>query len=140
MPQNPVLVYLRKKPARQPICTRSMPPKPCAWAITRPCRRANRRTPEARASAMSRFKTGQAGTHPELQTDEEKAEARRKANEEAAVFAGSRQARRLWSRHPVSARSQAARQAGVLGVPAPGGSSAAAAPAQERTPRRESSS
>ena len=41
--------------------------------------------PEERASAMSRFKTGQAATHPELQTDEEKEETRRKANEEAAV-------------------------------------------------------
>jgi hypothetical protein len=45
-------------------------------------------SPEERASAMSRFKTGQATTHPELQTEEEKTETRQKANEEAAVFAG----------------------------------------------------
>ena len=43
---------------------------------------------EQRASAMSRFKTGQATTHPELQTPEEKEATRAAANEEAELLAG----------------------------------------------------
>jgi len=43
---------------------------------------------EERASAMSRFKTGQGMTHPEMQTDDEKEETRRKANEKAALLEG----------------------------------------------------
>ena len=141
MPQNPVLVF--EKETGTPAYMHTVD---AAEAVRlgdyTPVPPGEPPDPEVRASAMSRFKTGQAGTHPELQTEEEKTEARRKANEEAAVFAGLPPGTPIVVQAPSERpASQAARQAGGAGSASPtGGSSAAAAPAQERTPRRESSS
>lgn len=86
MPQNPVLVYakdggtpcyMHTVDAAEAVRLGDYTPVPPGDA-----------SPEAKASALSRFKTGQATTHPEMQTDEEKAEARAKANEEAELMAG----------------------------------------------------
>ena len=88
MPQNPVLVYEKESgdafymhtvDAAEAVRLGDYTPVPPGGEPP---------GPEERASAMSRFKTGQGVTHPELQTEEERAEVRRKANEEAAVFAG----------------------------------------------------
>ena len=142
MPQNPVLVYekegglpcyMHTVDAAEAVRLGDYTPVPPGGEPPEP---------EARASAMSRFKTGQAATHPELQTEEEKAETRRKANEEAAVFAGLPPGTPIVVQAPSERpASQAARQAGGAGSTSPtGGSSTSAAPAQERAARRETSS
>jgi hypothetical protein len=86
MPQNPVLVYSKEDgtPSYMHTVDASEAIRLGDYTAVAP----GEVPPEARASAMSRFVTGQGVTHPELQTDEEKAAARQKANEEAAVFAG----------------------------------------------------
>jgi hypothetical protein len=86
MPQNPVLVYSTEDgtPSYMHTVDASEAIRLGDYTPTAP----GEVPPEARASAMSRFKTGQAVTHPELQTDEEKQAARQKANEEAELLAG----------------------------------------------------
>lgn len=88
MPQNPVLVYsaedgtptyMHTVDASEAVRLGDYTPVPPS---------SEGPSPEERASAMSRFKTGQGVTHPELQTEEEKQETRRKANEEAELLAG----------------------------------------------------
>lgn len=87
MPQNPILVY--EKEGGHPTYMHTVD---AAEAMRlgdyTPVPPGKEVSSEERASAMSRFKTGQGATHPELQTEEEKEETRKKANEEAAVFAG----------------------------------------------------
>jgi hypothetical protein len=88
MPQNPVLVYEKEGGAPVYMHTVDAAEAVRLGDYTPAPPGGEPPDPEARASAMSRFKAGQATTHPELQTEEEKTETRRKANEEAAVFAG----------------------------------------------------
>jgi hypothetical protein len=87
MPQNPVLIYAKE--GGQPTYMHTVD---AAEAIRlgdyTPAPPGDQASPEERASAMSRFKTGQGQTHPELQTEEEKQQARQKANEEAELLAG----------------------------------------------------
>ena len=87
MPQNPVLIY--EKESGTPTYMHTVDAAEAVrlgdYTSVPPGEELD---PAQRASALSRFKTGQGVTHPELQTEEEKAEARRKANEEAALLAG----------------------------------------------------
>jgi hypothetical protein len=88
MPQNPVLVY--EKEGGQPCYMHTVDAAEAVrlgdYTPAPPDKEGP--SPEARASAMSRFKTGQGATHPELQTEEEREDTRAKANEEAALMAG----------------------------------------------------
>jgi hypothetical protein len=88
MPQNPILVYL--KDGGIPTYMHTVDAREGAligdYDYAQPG--GEEASPEERASAMSRFKTGQGMTHPELQTPEERDAARAKANEEAALMAG----------------------------------------------------
>lgn len=88
MPQNPILVYEKHggKPTYMHTVDASEAVRLGDYTPTPPG--GEPPEPEARASAMSRFKTGQGATHPELQTEEEKEETRQKANEEAELLAG----------------------------------------------------
>jgi hypothetical protein len=88
MPQNPVLVYekegglptyMHTVDAAEAVRLGDYTPAPPGGKEPEP---------EARASAMSRFRTGQGMTHPEMQTEEERDAARQKANEEAELMAG----------------------------------------------------
>jgi len=88
MPQNPVMVYAKEDgtpcymhtvDAAEAVRLGDYTPAPPGGKDVEP---------EARASAMSRFRTGQGATHPELQTEEEREEARAKANEQAELLAG----------------------------------------------------
>jgi len=88
MPQNPVMVYAKEDgtpcymhtvDAAEAVRLGDYTPAPPGGKEVEP---------EARASAMSRFRTGQGATHPELQTEEEREEARAKANEQAELMAG----------------------------------------------------
>jgi hypothetical protein len=87
MPQNPIMVY--EKESGTPAYMHTVD---AAEAVRlgdyTPVPPGEEPAPEERASAMSRFKTGLGMTHPELQTEEEKQETRRKANEEAELLAG----------------------------------------------------
>jgi hypothetical protein len=88
MPQNPVLVYEKESGTATYMHTVDAAEAVRLGDYTPAPPGGEQPDAEARASAMSRFKTGQGVTHPELQTEEEKAEARQKANEEAALLAG----------------------------------------------------
>jgi hypothetical protein len=88
MPQNPVMVYAKEDgtpcymhtvDAAEAVRLGDYTPAPPGGKDVEP---------EARASAMSRFRTGQGATHPELQTEEEREESRAKANEQAELMAG----------------------------------------------------
>lgn len=134
MPQNPILVFEKETgtPAYMHTVDAAEAVKYGDYTPVPP----GEVTPEARASALSRFATGQAMTHPELMTDEEKAAARQKANEEAAVFAGLPPGTPIVVQAPSD--RPATRAAGGAGSASSSGGSAT--PAQERAPRRESSS
>lgn len=143
MPQNPVLVYSKEDGSPSYMHTVDAAEAVRLGDYTPLPPGGEPPEPEARASAMSRFKTGQALTHPELQTDEEKAAARQKANEEAAVFAGLPPGTPIVvqapSERPAShAARQAAHASGGTGTASTSGGSATAA--QERAARREGSS
>lgn len=131
MPQAPVLVY--EKDSGQPTYMHTVDAAEAVrlgdYTSTPPSEEVSA---EARASAMSRFKTGQGVTHPELQTPEEKEAARAKANEEAAVFAGLPPGTPVVVQAPSERpATQAARQA--ASAPAP----ASSAPAPASTPPPE---
>ena len=136
MPQNPILVYSKEDgtPAYMHTVDAAEAVKFGDYTPTPPGEPPD---PEARASAMSRFKTGQATTHPELQTDEEKAEARRKANEEAAVFAGLPPGTPVVVQAPSDRPASRAAQQVAQRQPASSSATLASAPAQERAARRE---
>lgn len=87
MPQNPVLIYAKDDgtPTYMHTVDAAEAVRLGDYTSAPPDKEVS---PEARASAMSRFKTGQATTHPELQTEEEKASTRQAANEDAALLAG----------------------------------------------------
>ena len=137
MPQNPVLVF--EKETGQPSYMHTVD---AAEAVRlgdyTPTPPGEPPDPEARASAMSRFKTGQAATHPELQTDEEKAAAREKANEEAAVFAGLPPGTPIVVQAPSERpASRAAQQVASRTPTSSSSATPASPPAQERAARRE---
>ena len=146
MPQNPVLVYSKEDGSPSYMHTVDAAEAVRLGDYTPVPPGGEPPEPEARASAMSRFKTGQAATHPELQTDEEKAAAREKANEEAAVFAGlppgtpivvqapserpaSQAARQAAQRQPASSSQSAGPGSTAQSTPS--------APEQQRAARRE---
>jgi hypothetical protein len=88
MPQNPILVYstedgtptyMHTVDAAEAVRLGDYTPAP-------PDKEGP--SPEERASAMSRFRTGQGVTHPELQTEEEREKAREEANAKAELMAG----------------------------------------------------
>jgi hypothetical protein len=88
MPQNPVLVYSTEDglPAYMHTVDAAEAVRLGDYTSVAPSKEGP--SPEERASAMSRFKTGQATTHPELQTEEEREKAREEANEKAELLAG----------------------------------------------------
>lgn len=88
MPQNPVLIYSKEDGTPTYMHTVDAAEAVRLGDYTPAPPKAGEPDADAKASAMSRFKTGQATTHPEMQTEEEKAATRQQANEEAAVFAG----------------------------------------------------
>jgi len=133
MPQNPVLVYekdggapcyMHTVDANEAIRLGDYTPAPPGGKEVEP---------EARASAMSRFRTGQGATHPELQTEEEREEARAKANEQAELMAGVPEGAQVVVMAPTPATSPSARS-GARSQPA--ASSAAHAPANPPASRR----
>jgi hypothetical protein len=88
MPQNPIMVYstedgqptyMHTVDAAEAIRLGDYTPQPPDT---------DGPSPEERASAMSRFKTGQGVTHPEMQTEEEREKAREEANAKAELLAG----------------------------------------------------
>jgi hypothetical protein len=88
MPQNPVLVYAKDggTPTYMHTVDAAEAIRLGDYTFAPPGK--GEVDPEDRAAAMSRFTSGQSAVHPEMQSEEERAETRRKANEEAAVFAG----------------------------------------------------
>src|SRR4030095_9010754 len=88
MPQNPVLVY--EKDGGTPTYMHTVDAAEAIrlgdYTPTAPDKEGP--SPEERTSAMSRFRTGQGVTHPELQTEEEREKAREEANEKAELLAG----------------------------------------------------
>ena len=88
MPQNPVLVYSTEDGT--PAYMHTVDAREAAmygdYEMAPP--KGKEVSPEERASAMSRFRTGQGATHPELQTEEERAKAREEANAKAEMMAG----------------------------------------------------
>ena len=134
MPQNPVLVYSTED----------------RYAVLHAHGRCRRSRAPGRLHARAAGRTAGPGgprlgdeslqdrpgrTHPELQTEEEKTEARRKANEEAAVFAGLPPGTPIVVQAPSERpASQAARQAGGAGSASPtGGECGGSASARART-------
>lgn len=119
MPQDPVLVvekdggqpvYMHTVDASEAIRLGDYVPVPPGEQVSS----------EQRASAMSRFKTGQATTHPEMQTPEEKEETRRKANEEAELLAGLPPGTPIVVQAPSDRpASRAAHQAATRSTPTP---------------------
>jgi len=133
MPQNPVLVYAKEDgtacymhtvDAAEAVRLGDYTPAPPGGKDVEP---------EARASAMSRFRTGQGATHPELQTEEEREEARAKANEQAELMAGVPEGAQVVVMAPTPAASPSARSGARS---QPGASSAAHAPATPPASRR----
>lgn len=141
MPQNPVLVYGKEDgtPTYMHTVDAAEAVRLGDYTPTAP----GEVSSEERASAMSRFKTGQGVTHPELQTDEEKAAARQKANEEAAVFAGlppgtpvvvqapSERPASQAARHAATPRPASSSESSSASSPSP---AASASPASETPP------
>ena len=133
MPQNPVLVYateggaptyMHTVDAAEAVRLGDYTPAPPGGKDVEP---------EARASAMSRFRTGQGATHPELQTEEEREEARAKANEQAELMAGVPEGAQVVVMAPTPAASTSARSSARS---QPAASSAAHAPANPPASRR----
>ena len=136
MPQNPVLVYAKEDGTPSYMHTVDAAEAVRLGDYT-PVPPGEPPDPEARASAMSRFKTGQGVTHPELQTDEEKAATREKANEEAAVFAGLPPGTPVVVQAPSYRPASRAAQQAAQRPPASSSTAPATPPAQERAARRE---
>jgi hypothetical protein len=134
MPQNPVLVYDKDgKACYMHTVDAAEAMRLGDYTPTAPSKEGA--SPEERASAMSRFHTGQGATHPELQTDEEREEARTKANEEAALFAGVPPGTPVVVQAPSERPAvQAARARSTGSSPA---SSATSATPPSRSPSRE---
>lgn len=86
-------------------------------------------SPEERASAMSRFKTGQAMTHPELQTEEEREKTRQEANEKAELLAGVPEGAQVVVMAPGKGEGAASSRASSAGAQRGAPASASGAPA-----------
>lgn len=121
MPQNPILVYekeggtpcyMHTVDAAEAVRLGDYTPAPPGGKDPEP---------EARASAMSRFRTGQGATHPELQTEEEREEARTKANEQAELLAGIPEGAQVVVMAPTPAATPSARSTARSSSPAPRG-------------------
>jgi len=109
MPQNPVLVYEKEGGAPTYMHTVDAAEAVRLGDYTPAPPGGKDVEPEARASAMSRFRTGQGATHPELQTEEEREEARTKANEQAELMAGVPEGAQVVVMAPTPAASPSAR-------------------------------
>jgi hypothetical protein len=88
MPQNPVLVYSKEGGLPTYMHTVDAAEAVRLGDYTSAPPGGKEPAPEARASAMSHFRTGQGTTHPEMQTEDEREATRQKANEEAELMAG----------------------------------------------------
>jgi hypothetical protein len=140
MPQNPVMVYAKDGGTPTYMHTVDAAEAMRLGDYTPAPPDQEGPSPEERASAMSRFRTGQGTTHPELQTEEEKERAREEANDKAALMAGVPEGAQVvvmaphapasTGRQTSSARRQEDEaRARAASAPAPSG-----APAQPATP------
>jgi hypothetical protein len=119
MPQNPILIL--EKEGDTPIYMWSVDASEALrFGDYVPLPPDKEVSPEQRAAAMSRFKTGQALTHPELQTGEEKEKARREANEKAELMAGVPEGAQVvvMAPHPEEGRAASRARGGAASRPA----------------------
>src|SRR5262245_52277645 len=135
MPQNPVMVY--EKDGGTATYMHSVDAAEAVrlgdYTTTPPG--GKEAEPEAKASAMSRFKTGQATTHPEMQTDEEKEKSREEANAKAEMLAGIPEGAQVVVMAAPKGESPASSRSGSAGARSSAPASPPAPAAQ--TPRRE---
>ena len=132
MPQNPVLVY--EKDSGSPCYMHTVDAREAVRLgdYTAAPPGGKDPEPEARASAMSRFRTGQGATHPELQTEEERDEARAKANEQAALMAGVPEGAQVGGMAPSTADAPSARSTARSHQATPSSSTPPATPPASR--------
>jgi len=149
MPQNPILVYAKEDgqaaymhtvDAKEAVALGDYTPAP-------PDKEGP--SPEERASALSRFRTGQGVTHPELQTEEEREKTREEANAKAEMLAGvpegaqvvvMAQPERTTARHSASTRppqSQRSPEETARERAASAPASSGAPPSGPATPRKD---
>jgi hypothetical protein len=88
MPQNPIMVYAKEDGTATYMHTVDAAEAVRLGDYTPMPPDKDGPSPEERASALSRFRTGQGVTHPELQTDEEREQTREEANAKAEMMAG----------------------------------------------------
>jgi hypothetical protein len=128
MPQNPILVYEKEGGQATYMHTVDAAEAVRLGDYTPMPPDKDGPSPEERASALSRFRTGQGVTHPELQTEEERERSREEANEKAELMAGVPEGAQVVVMAPGKSREGAA---------APRGSSA---PARSGAPSSGASS
>src|SRR5262245_16714936 len=123
MPQDPMLVY--EKETGTPTYMHSVDAKEAVALgdYTFVPTSSKDVSPEERAAARAKFAGMNATVHPELQTEEQRAEARAQANEEAALMAGVPPGAQV----VVMAPSRSPQARAVTPPPAPSASGGAAA-------------
>jgi hypothetical protein len=135
MPQNPIMVFAKEDgtPTYMHTVDAAEAVRLGDYTVAPPDKEVS---PEARASAMSRFKTGQATTHPEMQTDEEKEKTREEANAKAEMLAGVPEGAQVVVMAAPKGETAASSRSGSAGARSSAPASQPSPPAGQ-TPRRE---
>ena len=135
MPQNPVLIYSTEDGTPTYMHTVDAAEAIRLGDYTSAAPSKEGASPEERASAMSRFHTGQGTTHPELQTEEEREKAREEANAKAELMAGVPEGAQVVVMAPGKAEAPHAPRGGSTAGRSSASSSASSAPASP--PRKD---
>jgi len=133
MPQNPVMVYSKEDGTPTYMHTVDAAEAVRLGDYTSAPPGSKEPDPDARASAMSRFKTGQSAAHPEMQTEEEREKTRAEANAKAELLAGVPEGAQVVVMAPGKGEGATSSRASSAGARSSAPGSAPAA----QTPRRE---